>query len=162
MISVMEGLDNLPLLRILNLEFNRIKAVQATHHLGHLEELYLGYNEVEVITDTILTNSKLRVLHLAYNDIRTLDSISPLYQLRDQPPNQPNTTSYYLPHLTTLSLHGNPITTTINYLTFFKMLIPSLRYMDDKNLQDDSGIIGAVFPQEEVIILREAINKLID
>ncbi len=41
------------------------------------------------------------------------------------------------------------------------MLIPSLRVIDDKNV-DDEIIMGNVCPQEEVFILREAINKLLD
>lgn len=102
------------------------------------------------------------MLHLAYNDIKTLDSVATLYKVKDED-HSPASRAFYLAGLTTLSLQGNPITSTITYLTFFKMLIPSLRYMDDKNVDDDLfNMAGVVCPQEEVVILREAINKLLD
>lgn len=102
------------------------------------------------------------MLHLAYNDIKTLDSVATLYKVKDED-DSPASRAFYLAGLTTLSLQGNPITSTITYLTFFKMLIPSLRYMDDKNVDDDLfNMASVVCPQEEVVILREAINKLLD
>lgn len=162
MITVINGLEMLTQLRVLNLEFNRIRVVEGTQQLAQLEEMYLGYNEIEYISDSVISNPKLRILHLAYNEIKVLDSISVLYQI-DPSSSQPTPNNYYLPFLHTLSLYGNPITSTINYLSFFKMLIPSLRVMDDKSVSDDMMVLGGgVCPQEEVIILREAINKLLD
>lgn len=54
---------------------------------------------------------------------------------------------YALSELSTLSLYGNPIVATINYLSFFKMLIPSLRIIDDRDA-NDSIITNSVCPQE--------------
>jgi Leucine-rich repeat (LRR) protein len=40
--------------------------------LTQLEEIYVSYNEIEQISAGLINNNKLRVLHLAYNDIRHL------------------------------------------------------------------------------------------
>ena len=41
------------------------------------------------------------------------------------------------------------------------MLIPSLIYIDDRNA-NEAILTSNVCPQEEVMILREALNKLLD
>lgn len=42
-----------------------------------------------------------------------------------------------LPNLLTLSLYGNPVISTINYISFLKMLIPTLTYIDDRRIDED-------------------------
>lgn len=42
------------------------------------------------------------------------------------------------------------------------MLIPTLMCIDDRNVDDQFISSGAICPQEEVVILREAINRLLD
>jgi Leucine-rich repeat (LRR) protein len=74
------GLDSLRQLRVLNLEFNQIRVLAGLERLGMLEELYVAYNEIEEISNQLINNNKLRILHLAYNDIHNLESISVLFQ----------------------------------------------------------------------------------
>lgn len=86
------------------------------------------------------------MLHLAYNDLKSIEDIRPLSSLSS---------------LSVLSLIGNPFLAALNYIAFVKMLIPSLVLLDDR----DAGqcIIAAnVYPHEEIFILRDALNKLLD
>lgn len=86
------------------------------------------------------------MLHLAYNDLKSIEDIRPLSSL---------------PALSILSLIGNPFLAALNYIAFVKMLVPSLVLLDDR----DAGqcmIAANVYPHEEIFILRDALNKLLD
>jgi Leucine-rich repeat (LRR) protein len=86
------------------------------------------------------------VLHLAYNDLKSIEDIRPLSTL---------------PSLSILSLIGNPFLAALNYVAFVKMLIPSLLLLDDRDASQ-SIIAANVYPHEEIFILRDALNKLLD
>jgi hypothetical protein len=88
----------------------------------------------------------LRVIHIAYNDLRSIEDIRPLSGL---------------PSLSILSLVGNPFLSALNYVAFVKMLIPSLLLLDNRDA--NQTIISAnVYPHEEIFILKDALNKLLD
>jgi hypothetical protein len=146
MITRIENLSHLPLLRLLNLEFNQISKLEGIRQLPRLEELFLSYNCIDGIYGELRENQGLRVVHLAYNDLRSIEDIRPLCGL---------------PNLSVLSLIGNPFLAALNYVAFVKMLIPSLVLLDDR----DAGqclIAANVYPHEEIFILRDALNKLLD
>jgi hypothetical protein len=95
-------------------------------------------------------------LHLAYNDIRNLESIAVLFQqqgigkgsrLEESGGKNDGIGSCPFPQLMTLSLYGNPIVGSINYLSFFKMLIPTLRIIDDRDASEE-WFCNNVCPQE--------------
>lgn len=146
MITRIENLTHLPLLRVLNLEFNQISKLEGLRQLPRLEEVFLSYNCIDSIYAELRENQGLRVIHLAYNDLRSIEDIRPLCNL---------------PGLSVLSLIGNPFLAALNYVAFVKMLIPSLVLLDDR----DAGqclIAANVYPHEEIFILRDALNKLLD
>jgi hypothetical protein len=108
--------------------------------------LFLSYNCIDAIYAELKFNQGLRVLHLAYNDLKSIEDIRPLSSL---------------PALSILSLIGNPFLAALNYIAFVKMLVPSLVLLDDR----DAGqcmIAANVYPHEEIFILRDALNKLLD
>lgn len=133
-------------LRILNLEFNHISRFEGIKALTRLEELFLSYNYIDQISSEIKHSQSLRVLHLAYNDLKSIEDIRPLSNLSS---------------LTILSLIGNPFLAALNYIAFVKMLIPSLLLLDDRDASQ-SIIAANVYPHEEIFILRDALNKLLD
>ena len=55
---------------------------------------------------------------MSYNDLKSIEDIRALSGLRS---------------LSILSLAGNPFLTTLNYLSFIKMLVPSLLLLDSKD-----------------------------
>lgn len=91
-------------------------------------------------------NQALKVLHLAYNDIKSIEDIRSLSTLGS---------------LAVLSLVGNPFLSALNYVAFVKMLVPSLVLLDDRDA-NQSLISANVYPHEEIFILRDALNKLLD
>lgn len=85
---------------------------------------------MKYISKEITRNQALKVLHLAYNDIQSIEDIRPLSSL---------------PALSILSLIGNPFIAALNYIAFVKMLIPSLLLLDDKDASQ-SIIAANVYP----------------
>ena len=61
----------------------------------------------------------LKVVHIAYNDVKSLEDIRALS---------------LLPSLTVLSLAGNPFLTALSYVSFIKLMIPSLLMLDSKDI----------------------------
>jgi len=116
----------------LNVEFNQISRLEEIKTLNKLEELFISYNCIEQISPDIKYNQRLRVLHIAYNDIKTLEDIRSLSTL---------------PSLSILSLMGNPFLAALNYIAFVKMLIPSLLMLDDRDASQ-SLIAANVYPHE--------------
>ena len=60
-----------------------------------------------------------------------------------------------------LSLAGNPFLTVLSYISFIKLVIPSIMVLDSKDVSQPV-LNNCVHPHEEVFILRDALNKLID
>ena len=88
----------------------------------------------------------IKVVHLAYNDIKSLENIRNLS---------------LLPLLSVLSLAGNPFLTVLSYISFIKLFIPSIMILDSKDV-NQPVVNCSVHPHEEIFILRDALNKLID
>ena len=88
----------------------------------------------------------LKVVHIAYNDVKSLEDIRALS---------------LLPSLSVLSLVGNPFLTALSYVSFIKLMIPSLLVLDSKDIYQPISS-ACVHPHEEIFILRDALNKLID
>lgn len=70
------------------------------------------------------------MLHLAYNDLKSIEDLRPLANMQQ---------------LTILSLVGNPFLSALNYIAFVKMLIPSLLLLDDRDA-NQSIIAANVYP----------------
>jgi len=70
------------------------------------------------------------VLHVAYNEIKSIEDIKYLGNL---------------PSLSILSLAGNPFLNALNYVAFIKMLIPSLLILDSRDA-NQSIINTNVYP----------------
>ena len=67
-------------------------------------------------------------MHLAYNDIKSIETIKPLSSLHE---------------LSILTLTGNPFLSSLNYIAFVKMIIPSIIVLDDRDV--NQVMIGANF-----------------
>jgi Leucine-rich repeat (LRR) protein len=146
MIIKIQNLDHLVHLKILNVEFNQITRLEGLEKLHELEELFASYNSIDTIADELTLNQQLKMVHLAYNDLKSVNDIQILSSL---------------PQLAVLSVFGNPFLSSLNYITFIKMMIPSLILLDDKDA-NEYVISANVYPHEDIIILKEALNKLID
>lgn len=92
----------------------------------------MSYNNIETIPEIISMNSKLKIIHLAYNDLKEIGDIMSLTQLA---------------HLSILSLFGNPFLALLNYITFLKMILPSLMIIDDRDA-NECVVSGEVYPQD--------------
>jgi hypothetical protein len=66
-----------------------------------------------------------------------------------------------LPSLAVLSLTGNPFLAALSYISFLKLLVPSLLVLDSRDVNQPL-LSSCVHPHEEIFILRDALNKLID
>lgn len=119
MIDRIENLSHLTNLKVLNLDFNQITIINNLQNLTKLEELSLSYNCIQQVPDDISYNIKLKVFHLAYNDLKSLETIKSISSL---------------PSLSVLSLSGNPFLTALSYMSFLKMLVPSLVILDSKDV----------------------------
>jgi hypothetical protein len=71
-------------------------------------------------------------MQLAYNDLKSIEDIRPLCSL---------------PSLSVLSLIGNPFLSTLTYIVFIKMLLPSLLILDDRDASEPI-ITANVYPHE--------------
>lgn len=60
---------------MLNLDFNQITCIENIRSLTRLEELSLSYNCIQTVPEDISYNHMLKVVHLAYNDIKSIEDI---------------------------------------------------------------------------------------
>ena len=130
MIVKLENFNYLTQLRILKLDFNQITTIEDLKTLTLLEELSMSYNRICSVPAEIKCNQKIKVFHLAYNDIKSIEDIKHLSQLSA---------------LSILSLAGNPFLNALNYIAFIKMLIPSLLILDSRDASE-SVINANVYP----------------
>ena len=102
--------------RVLHLARCELREVQGIQAFQHLEELYLGFNEVTELFD-IGFLEHLAVLDLEGNCVRSLDQ---LYYLRR------------CAQLTDLNLRGNPVQAEVAYHQRIQEHAPGLTCLDDE------------------------------
>lgn len=102
--------------RVLHLARCELREVQGIQAFQHLEELYLGFNEVSELFD-IGFLEHLAVLDLEGNCVRSLDQ---LYYLRR------------CAQLTDLNLRGNPVQAEVAYHQRIQEHAPGLTCLDDE------------------------------
>jgi hypothetical protein len=68
---------------------------------------------------------------MAYNDLRSFQDIKPITNLNN---------------ISVLSIFGNPFLSSLSYLSFVKMIIPTLIIIDDKDVNaiTDISIYGSI------------------
>lgn len=106
-----------------------LKDLDGISSIGSLKELYLSYNEIEDVSPLSMVDS-LELVDLESNLIESLEQVEFLCMCSS---------------LTTLSLEGNPITTTMSTAEYRKemsALLPSLRVLDDYDLGGRGGELG--------------------
>ncbi|KAK0130405.1 hypothetical protein ONS96_000925 [Cadophora gregata f. sp. sojae] len=82
LISKISHLDNLTLLKSLDLSFNKIKHIKNISHLTQLTDLYFVQNKISVI-ENLEGLTKLRNLELAANRIREIQGLETLTALEE-------------------------------------------------------------------------------
>jgi len=106
-----------------------LKDLDGISSIGSLKELYLSYNEIEDVSPLSMVDS-LELVDLESNLIESLEQVEFLCMCSS---------------LTTLSLEGNPITTTLTTAEYRKelsTLLPSLKVLDDYELGGRGGELG--------------------
>jgi Leucine-rich repeat (LRR) protein len=107
------GMPALPELEILRMNHNKVRSFMGMSICPALEELYLAHNRIESFADMPVL-SQLSHLWMQHNSVRSLAQLPHLPELQALYLSHNQITSLPrslvdMPHLTTLSLYGNPI-----------------------------------------------------